>query len=75
MTDECEVTFKFPTKAHRDDFLTWMSDGGGEYVYMEGQTGEIPEITRFDYTEAYESWGHKEGDPTIVNCLADPDDE
>ncbi len=70
--NELEVTFRFPTEEHRDDFVAWMSDGGGEYEYMEGQSEERPAITRFDYTDA---WKPKNDEPPVVNCISDPDDE
>jgi hypothetical protein len=70
-----EVTFTFPTKANLDEFMAWMSDGGGEYMFMEGQTQDFPPITRFDYAKAYNAWGKDKGAAKVVNCISDPDDE
>jgi len=66
MMSRAELTISFPTKRHRDDFTAWLSDGGGEYIYMEGQTivedtaGELTEIVEFDYE-----------DDTTVHCYAE----
>lgn len=59
-----KLTITFPTEQDRDDFLGWLSDGGGEYQFMEGDTN----IKYFDYSGSYPAWGYdpeKDGDPTV----------
>jgi hypothetical protein len=66
-----EVTFAFTNEDNRDDFLAWMSDGGGEYDFMEAQQvgRDIKEsIEHFDYTDAFEAWGYDGKEPPVVRC-------
>jgi len=66
-----KLTITFPTDEHRDDFLAWLSDGGGEYIYMEGQTDERSEIVKFDYSDAFEAWGKKDDSDPIVHTYTE----
>lgn len=53
------LTLDFPTEADRDIFLGWLSDGGGEYQFMQC---EGVAVTNFDYSYAFPAWGY---DPAI----------
>ena len=60
-----KLIIEFPTEQHREKFMGWLSDGGGEDIYIE----EVdPSIVKFDYSKAYPTWGYKpatDGDPLI----------
>lgn len=64
------VTINFPTEDHRDHFLSWLSDGGGEQQYFESSEWHDEEpITRLDYAKAFAAWGYDEerdGQPVVV---------
>jgi hypothetical protein len=64
------LTLNFPTEKDRDLFLGWLSDGGGEYQYMEYTDTAV---TQFDYSKAFVAWGYNskvDGAP-VVNLLSD----
>jgi hypothetical protein len=70
--NEITLTIKFPTEQDRDIFLGWLSDGGGEYQFMEY---EDTTVTRFDYSKAFPAWGYSPelDGPPVVNLLAEPE--
>ena len=43
-----EVTFRFPSEEERNEFIGWLSDGGGEYTYMEFTRTKV---NRFTYSD------------------------
>jgi len=62
---------EFTNEDNRDDFLGWLSDGGGEYMFMEAQhVGDNikTSIEHFDYSGAFEAWGYDGIEPTVVCC-------
>lgn len=66
-----QLVFEFTNEDNRDDFLTWMCDGGGECTYMDGQLagdGIKKTIDRFDYTGAFPAWGYDGTEPPVVQC-------
>jgi hypothetical protein len=69
------VIIEFPTLMARERFLGWLSDGGGEYAFMEGEEVHAPspkeEINKFDYSRAFPAWGYnpvKHGPDKVVVC-------
>jgi hypothetical protein len=70
--DRPKLIIDFPTDEHRDDFLAWLCDGGGEYIYMEGQTitqdTGLPEIVEFDYSDCFKAWGYDGKSTPTVHC-------
>ncbi len=42
-----EITIKFPNEEEKRRFLGWLSDGGGEYEFMEYTETEV---NRFTYS-------------------------
>jgi len=65
------VTLEFPDESTRDSFMSWLSDGGGEYAYMEASRyHDIPPINNLDYSRAFRAWGYdklKDGEP-VIKC-------
>lgn len=57
-----KVIIEFPSLAARERFLGWLSDGGGEYDFMESEQHHAPsketEIRKFDYSRAFPAWGY-----------------
>lgn len=66
-----QIVIEFTHEENREDFLGWLSDGGGEYMFMEGQHQEdiTHLIEQFDYSDAFEAWGHDGTEPKVVKCL------
>lgn len=58
-----QVILTFPTEKMMEDFCGYMSDGGGEWGYME--TNEAV----FDYTRCFPAWGWKKGQPKIIDVF------
>ena len=58
-----QVTLTFPTQEMADDFCGYMSDGGGEWGFMETQS------IVFDYTRCFEAWGWKKGQPKFIDVF------
>ncbi len=61
-----KLIIDFPTEKERDIFLGWLSDGGGEYEFMEYTDTTV---TEFDYSFAFEAWGYnpqEHGDPVVI---------
>jgi len=59
-----KLIIEFPTEHARECFLTYLSDGGGEYNFMTYDE-YLPEdekhnIRHFDYSKAFDAWGYKE---------------
>ena len=48
MISTLEVTFIFPNEEEKQTFLGWMSDGGGEYEFMEFTDTKV---NRFIYSK------------------------
>ena len=69
MGDRPELIISFPSELHREDFVGWLCDGGGEHLYMDGpfrnwDTMEfIPAIVEFDYSDY--------SDHHTVHCYAE----
>ena len=66
-----KIVLEFTNEDNRDDFLGWLSDGGGEYTFMEAQHvghGIGKSIEHFDYSGAFEAWGYDGTEPTVVVC-------
>ena len=64
-----KVIITFPTAEQRDHFMSWLSDGGGEYEYlMSSESHDAKPIERLDYSNAFPAWGYnpaQDGEPTI----------
>lgn len=64
-----KVILIFPSEDVASDFCAYMSDGGGEYGFFEGQQSK-PEVVSCDYSLCFPAWGYdpdKHGpDRTIV---------
>jgi hypothetical protein len=64
-----KVTIEFSSEGDRDDFMVWLSDGGGESSFMASQDVIDRPVESFDYSRAFEAWGYekeKHGEPVIV---------
>jgi len=70
MSEKYQIVIEFTHEENRDNFLGWLCDGGGEYMFMEGQHPEdTPHIIEaFDYHDAFEAWGYDGTEPKIVRC-------
>lgn len=69
-----DVIMRFPSLAHRDTFLAWLSDGGGEQDYFfSTETHDDLPITSLDYTSAFPAWGWDGTEPPIVVAHIDDD--
>lgn len=44
------LVIEFDSVELRDDFRGWLSDGGGEYNYMEGHDEAREFLIHFDYS-------------------------
>lgn len=76
-----KVIIEFPSLNARERFLGWLSDGGGEYQFMEGEAVHAPspatEIKEFDYSRAFPAWGYdpkKHGPNKVVVAKYGKDD-
>ena len=66
------LKIEFPSKSIRDRFLSWMSDGGGEYnffEYCDDHLEDTESVGSIDYSYAFPAWGYKpevDGEPRII---------
>ncbi|MHA2280173.1 MAG: hypothetical protein ACXAC5_04780 [Promethearchaeota archaeon] len=62
-----QVTITFPTEELMENFCGYMSDGGGEWGFMEGD-GPC-QSTTFDYSRCFPAWGWKKGQPKFIDVF------
>lgn len=63
--DDCTLVFKFPTKEAALQFKSYMSDGGGEYGFLEPQDMLLEDGDLRPEDVVREFWYHT-GDNTII---------
>ena len=63
-----QVTFTFPTEDMMEDFVAYMSDGGGEQgaFYIEDDDNMWSKAS-FDYSRCFPAWGWKKGEPKYID--------
>jgi len=60
-----QITITFPSEEIMEDFAGYLSDGGGEYGFLEYDENDL----EFDYSRCFPAWGWREGEPKFIDIL------